>query len=90
MAVAAPGQAPDLPSTPLAFGAFTATFSDNGTFVLQGEGWPAFRGTYKTGRDAAKAQTTIELLTPDAAGGCDKSATYAYTAHGSDDGHGRS
>jgi outer membrane protein assembly factor BamB len=86
-------QSPALPSTPLAFGAFTATFGDGGRFALHGEGWPTFKGTYKTGR-LEDGQTgkeglgirggTIELLTPDAAGGCDKPGRYRCTV---DDGH---
>jgi hypothetical protein len=50
--------APDLPSTPLTFGFFTARFSTDGTFALEGEGWPAFRGTWT--RDGAE----IQLSTP--------------------------
>jgi hypothetical protein len=69
-------QAADLPSAPLAFGVFTARFDVNGTFALTGEGGPALRGTWK------KTGATIELLTPDAAGGCDKPATYTYTTTG--------
>jgi outer membrane protein assembly factor BamB len=78
-------QPPAIPSTPLAFGAFTATFDANGTFSLQGPGWPGFKGSYKTGtREDGKTGSTIELLTPDAAGGCDKPARYGYTVQ---DGH---
>jgi outer membrane protein assembly factor BamB len=35
-----------LPSTPLTFGFFTARFDTNGTFTLEGEGWPPFKGTW--------------------------------------------
>src|SRR5262245_45335002 len=77
--------APALPSAPMAFGAFTATFDANGTFNLQGQGWPTFRGTYKTGaREDGQPGNAIELLTPDAAGGCDRPARYGYTVK---DGH---
>ena len=72
-------QPPALPSAPLTFGAFTATFSPNGTFAIEGQGWPAFRGTYK--KDTTQG-SAIELVTPDAAGGCDKPARYAYTVDG--------
>src|SRR5690349_20404398 len=78
-------QPTDLPSTPMAFGAFTATFSPSGTFSLQGEGWPPSTGTWKDTKDAkdAKGLGVVELLTPDAAGGCDKPARYAYSVAGS-------
>ena len=72
----AAAQAGTLPSTPLAFGAFTATFSSNGTFELRGEGWPAFKGTWKS------TNGHVELVTPDAAGGCDKPAAYAVRVEG--------
>jgi outer membrane protein assembly factor BamB len=71
----------DLPSTPMAFGAFTATFNPSGTFSLQGEGWPPFKGTWKATKDPKSRR--IELITPEAAGGCDKPATYIYTVDGS-------
>jgi outer membrane protein assembly factor BamB len=40
-------QAP-LPSTPLHFSSFVATFGSDGAFTLQGQGWPTFKGTWKT------------------------------------------
>src|SRR4029079_19630664 len=84
LALAGAQDAPALPSTPMAFGAFQATFGSNGTFSLEGQGWPAFRGTYKTGRrDDGKPGSTIEIVTPDAAGGCDKPARYGYRTEGS-------
>lgn len=54
------GQQPasPLPSTPLHFGVFTATFASDGTFTLEGQGWPTFRGTWKADG------TAIEILTP--------------------------
>ena len=74
---------PSLPSSPIVFGAFTATFDANGAFALQGQGWPAFKGTWKDapGTNDAKARI-VELVTPGAAGGCDKPARYAYTVAG--------
>jgi len=74
-------QTQELPAGPMRFGAFTATFNANGTFALEGEGWPAFKGTWRRTEDA-KTGRTIELVTPDAAGGCDKPATYRYTSDG--------
>ena len=72
--------APSLPSSPMAFGAFTATFDGNGTFTLQGQGWPAFKGTWKDTKDPT--ERIVELVTPEAAGGCDKPARYTYTVSG--------
>lgn len=39
-------QAPGVPSTPITFGFFTARFDPAGTFTLEGEGWPPFKGTW--------------------------------------------
>jgi outer membrane protein assembly factor BamB len=39
-------QTASLPSTPLQFGFFEARFSRDGTFSLQGQGWPTFKGTW--------------------------------------------
>ena len=76
-------QVAELPSVPLAFGVFTARFDANGTFALEGQGWPSFKGTWNT-KDTKDPNGTksIELVTPDAAGGCDKPATYRYTSDG--------
>src|SRR5262245_21234114 len=72
----ATGQPSALPSTPMVFGVFTATFNADGTFAVQGQGWPAFKGTWKA------ANGRVELSTPDAAGGCSTPATYAFTVDG--------
>src|SRR4030088_2467504 len=37
-----------IPSGQLTFGAFTARFVPDGTFTLEGQGWPAFNGSWKT------------------------------------------
>src|SRR5258708_19182755 len=67
-------QAAPFPSGPLKFSGFSARFGGDGTFALEGPGWPAFKGTWK--RDGAE----IELLTAgDAAGGCDKAGRYRAT-----------
>jgi len=69
-------QPPAMPSAPMVFGAFTAAFDANGTFTMSGQGWPTFKGSWKGAAGA------IELLTPDAAGGCDKPARYGYVIAG--------
>src|SRR5258708_37862599 len=72
-------QGAPIPSEPLKFGGFSARFGGDGTFALEGPGWPAFKGTWK--RDGAE----VELLTAgDAAGGCDKAVRYSATG---DKGH---
>jgi outer membrane protein assembly factor BamB len=75
-AAQAPAPAPPpLPSEPLRFGGFSARFGPDGSFALEGAGWPAFKGTWKRVGDE------IEIATGagDAAGGCDKAARYRAT-----------
>jgi outer membrane protein assembly factor BamB len=56
---------------PLYFGVFTATFAADGTFTLEGQGWPTFHGTWKADG------TAIEILTPGVkAPGCDGPGRY--------------
>src|SRR4051812_4499714 len=71
-----PQAGPGIPSTPLAFGAFTARFAADGAFTLEGQGWPPFQGTWKA------EQGAIELVTPGMPDGCDKSARYTFTSDG--------
>ena len=72
------GQAPaPLPAGPLSFGAFTARFQPDGTFALDGEGWPPFTGTWKT--DGQQ----IELIVPaNAPGGCGGPGRYQFRVDG--------
>ena len=65
-----------LPSGQLSFGAFTARFVPGGTFTLEGEGWPPFKGRW-TADDGQ-----IELLVPKAAGGCDGPGRYRFRVDG--------
>jgi outer membrane protein assembly factor BamB len=71
-------QATPIPSGPLKFAAFSARFGADGSFAIEGPGWPAFKGTWK------RAGGEVELLTPGAAGGCDTAARYRATV---DNGH---
>src|SRR3954468_11064104 len=66
-------QEPVVPSSPLAFGVFSAHFAADGIFTLDGQGWPGFRGTWK-----AQAGE-IEIATPDAAGGGDHAGPDRFT-----------
>ncbi|PYR76317.1 MAG: hypothetical protein DMF86_12695 [Acidobacteria bacterium] len=59
-----------LPSGRIHFGAFQAQFGADGVFMLEGRGWPPFKGTWK--RDG----TIVELLTPGAPAGCDRPGRY--------------
>jgi outer membrane protein assembly factor BamB len=77
-----------LPSGQLSFGAFTARFvpgpstlpstplRPGGTFTLEGEGWPPFKGSW-TADDGQ-----IELLVPKAADGCDGPGRYRFRVDG--------
>jgi hypothetical protein len=43
--VAGQQAAPPISSSPLRFGVFAARFASDGTFSLEGQGWPSFKGT---------------------------------------------
>jgi outer membrane protein assembly factor BamB len=63
--------APTLPAAPLHFGAFVATFAADGTFTLDSQGWPPFRGTWTV------EGSTLEIVTPGVkADGCDGRGRY--------------
>ena len=69
-------QATTLPSYPLKFGAFSARFDPGGTFTLQGQGWPALNGSWKsTGAE-------VELLMSGGPGGCDGPGRYRFQLDG--------
>jgi outer membrane protein assembly factor BamB len=75
----APGQRQSpLPAGPLAFGAFQGEFHDDGSFTIEGQGWPPLRGTWQ----AAGGELALTLL--DAPDGCDAPARFAFRV---DDGH---
>ena len=50
-------EAPPLPSTPLHYGFFTMTFISEGALTLEGQGWPAFKGTWKVEKDEVSLVT---------------------------------
>jgi outer membrane protein assembly factor BamB len=64
------------PDMPMTFGAFTATFGRDGSFVLAGQGWPALKGTWKAAGDA------LELTAPIKETGCDGSGLYGFRLEG--------
>lgn len=57
-AVALAAQDQSLPSTPLQYRVFVATFAPDGVFSLAGQGWPSFNGTWKAEGDQVTLQTT--------------------------------
>lgn len=65
-----------LPSDPIKFGAFVARFDPGGTFTLQGQGWPALKGNWKTNG------SEIELMMSGGPGGCDGAGRYQFRLDG--------
>jgi outer membrane protein assembly factor BamB len=69
-------QGTSLPSYPLKFGAFVARFDPGGTFTLQGQGWPALKGTWKS------TGTEVDLTMSGGPGGCDGPGRYRFQLDG--------
>ena len=65
-----------LPSHPLAFGAFVVRFDPGGTFTLEGRGWPALNGNWKL------IASEIELTMSGGPGGCDGPGHYRLRQEG--------
>ena len=65
-----------LPSDTLKYGAFVVRFDPGGTFTLEGKGWPALRGNWKT--EGAQ----IELMMSGGPGGCDGPGRYGLRVEG--------
>jgi outer membrane protein assembly factor BamB len=65
-----------IPATPLTFGAFTARFGPDGAFSLEGQGWPALKGTWAATGDI------VEIATPGGPKGCTDPGRYAFTVEG--------
>lgn len=65
-----------IPSEPLAFGAFTATFDAAGTFRVSGQGWPALAGPWKLNG------SEIEIATPEGPEGCKDPGRYTVAVDG--------
>jgi len=68
--LALPLAAQELPAVPLKFGAFVARFAGDGSFSLEGQGWPPFKGAWKRTADV------VEITTSGAGEGCDAPARY--------------
>jgi outer membrane protein assembly factor BamB len=65
-----------LPSTPLKFGVFAASFGQDGAFKLEGDRWPTLSGNWKLKGDE------IELVTSKAPKGCEGSGRYRVRTDG--------
>src|SRR5882762_2587629 len=65
-----------LPTYPLAFGAFVVRFDPGGSFTLQGQGWPTVSGKWKL------ADAEIELTMSGGPGGCDGPGRYRLRMDG--------
>jgi outer membrane protein assembly factor BamB len=68
---------PQFPSGPLAFGGFHARFASDGTFTLEGEGWPSFRGVWKS------ESAQIELVLAEGPEDCRRPGRYRFQLEGS-------
>lgn len=66
----------DLPTTPMKFGAFSARFNSDGTFALDGTGWPPFGGTWKLQGEE------IEIVSAKPPKGCDGAGRYRLRKEG--------
>jgi outer membrane protein assembly factor BamB len=73
---AAPVPSVVLPSTPLAFGAFTIRFDPSGAFTIEGQGWPDMGGLYTL------AGEEIALTSPGAPKACAGVGHYRVTVSG--------
>ena len=74
IAVATSAQGTTIPSTPLVYGFFTASFNADGTFSIRGQGWATLTGSWKS--DGGM----IELV--DSAGSCATPGRYRYRVQG--------
>ena len=65
-----------LPSAPLHYRLFTITFAADGALTLEGQGWPAFRGTWKAAKDE------VTLLTTGGPPECTEAGRYRFRSEG--------
>ena len=68
---------PSVPSSPLQFGFFQARFNADGSFLLEGQGWPTFTGTWKLDGSEVALSTT-----PGPKGECGAPGRYRVTRSG--------
>jgi outer membrane protein assembly factor BamB len=65
-----------IPSHPLTFGVFQVRFDPNGTFTLEGRGWPKLTGSWKG------EGSQMEISTNGGPGGCDGPGRYKFDTDG--------
>ncbi len=65
-----------MPAHSLTFGVFTAQFNADGTFMLQGSGWPTMKGTWKSAGDE------VEVKMSGGPKGCDGAGRYRARVNG--------
>lgn len=65
-----------LPAGPLAFGAFLGEFRADGSFTIEGQGWPPLRGTWEV------AGEVLTLRLSEAPAGCEAPARFAFRVAG--------
>ena len=70
------GRGPAIPAAPMTFGAFTATFGQDGAFSLEGQGWPALKGTWTA------AAGTVEVTTQGGPKDCTGPGRYTFKVDG--------
>ena len=66
-----------IPTYPLKFGVFVASFDPAGTFTLEGAGWPKLNGTWKN-----LEANQVELAMSGGPGGCDVPGKYRFNSDG--------
>ena len=79
--VAAQGQAgrgDSIPSGRLAFGAFLAIFNADGTFEIEGEGWPPMIGHHTV--EGSEIELRLDMAEPPE--GCDQPGRFRYRVEG--------
>lgn len=69
-------QSQTLPSTPLHYGALSATFAADGSFTLGGGGWPTLTGTWT----ATNGEATFTLIKPP--NGCAEPGRFTFRVDG--------
>ena len=81
-AAAVASQGPALPSSPLEFGLFQAQFNADGTFSLQGQGWPPFKGTWTSAGDEVTLTSAPAAAPPAKPSDCAGPGRYRIAAAG--------
>src|SRR5436190_169160 len=63
-----------IPSVPMKYGALSAQFGADGAFLLEGEGWPSYKGTWR------RQGSEVDIVTTgDTGPGCGEPGRYTIT-----------